>query len=65
MTCPEIFLSGASGAISSRSPKKKMIISAAMIKRCCDSKYGAAQIVNENKDAAKIAIPPSSGILLL
>ena len=51
--------------MSSRNPKKKINISAAIIKRCCDSKYGAAQIVNENNEAANIAIPPSKGILLL
>ena len=50
--------------MSSRNPKKKISIRAAIIKRCCDSKYGAAQIVNENNEAANIAIPPSKGILL-
>ena len=65
MTWPESFFNGANGAISSLNPKKKIIISAAMMKRCCDSKYGAAQIVNVKIEAAKIAIPPNNGILSL
>jgi hypothetical protein len=62
MTCPDNFFSGANGAISSRKPKKKIIISEAIIKRCSLSKKSADQIVNENKEAAKIAIPPNNGI---
>lgn len=60
--CPKIFAIGCKGIISSRNPRKKRIIREATINKCCCSKYPAAQNVNENIVAAKIAIPPSKGI---
>jgi len=65
ITCPDNFFKGANGAISSRKPKKKIIINEAIMNKCCLSKKSADHIVNENNEAAKIAMPPNRGIRLV